>query len=99
MAIKRGGFYGKGFQAGKSQSYGSANQAFEAEIDPYGNRWTERQHVTARSAYEQFSNGFADGEDWRSRHNGRSNPLPVGRCVTVKAIRRKNGRVDIYGIQ
>jgi hypothetical protein len=29
-------------------------------------------------------------------NRSKKNPLPVGRLVKVRAIRRKNGRVDLY---
>jgi hypothetical protein len=32
----------------------------------------------------------------RVRSGREDNPLPVGRYIKVKAIRRKNGRVDLY---
>jgi hypothetical protein len=36
-------------------------------------------------------------EDWLTRSFPiKPNPLPVGRFIKVKAIRRKNGRVDLY---
>lgn len=32
----------------------------------------------------------------RSQESNPASALPVGRMVTVRAIRRKNGRVDLY---
>jgi hypothetical protein len=68
--------------------------------------WNSKEEAWRYAKEEiKHAKGSATGSDkkefmagWKSvRTGGRSrNPLPVGRYVTVKAIRRKNGRIEIY---
>jgi len=57
---------------------------------------SEWLHGPYGSAERHKSIQAAKREATRQR-SSKKNPLPVGRYVTVKAIRRKNGRIDIYG--
>jgi hypothetical protein len=71
-----------------------AKSGFGAEQERAIDRELKRRKSTSagkRSKSRQTHGGAPAKKDWYE-----PNPLPVGRFVTVRAIRRKNGHVDIY---
>jgi len=62
-------------------------------------RSLRRHGYRARGKVQGFKEAVTD-ETLRElgmfKHQRKRNPLPVGKFVTVRAIRRKNGQVDLY---
>ena len=59
--------------------------------------WKHPLSVSGWFATKQDAVKYAkEREAGKYKERAYKNPLPVGRYVKVKAIRRKNGRVDLY---